>query len=64
MTDARSLGILVFEGFEELDAIGPYEVFQIAAEYGTDISTLLGRSRRLTPSMTAGRWMPTSVESG
>jgi transcriptional regulator GlxA family with amidase domain len=35
MTDAR-LAILAFEGFEELDAIGPYEVFETAAEYGAD----------------------------
>jgi len=27
MTDAR-LGILAFEGFAELDAVGPYEVFE------------------------------------
>jgi len=36
MTDAASLGILAFEGFEELDAIGPYEVFQNARTAGAD----------------------------
>jgi len=36
MGDTRSLGILVFEGFEELDAIGPYEVFQNARTAGAD----------------------------
>ncbi|WP_135366282.1 DJ-1/PfpI family protein [Halosimplex halophilum] len=34
MTD--SLGILAFEGFEELDAVGPYEVFQQARAAGAD----------------------------
>ncbi|WP_436923114.1 DJ-1/PfpI family protein [Halosimplex amylolyticum] len=36
MSDAASLGILAFEGFEELDAIGPYEVFQNARTAGAD----------------------------
>ena len=36
MTDTRSLGIAAFEGFEELDAIGPYEVFRKAATFGAD----------------------------
>jgi len=29
--------ILLYDGFDELDAIGPYEVFDYAAEYGADI---------------------------
>ncbi|WP_049930218.1 DJ-1/PfpI family protein [Halosimplex carlsbadense] len=36
MTDTDSLAILVFDGFEELDAIGPYEVFQGARAAGAD----------------------------
>jgi len=36
MTDRRSLGILAFEEVEELDAVGPYEVFQKATKYGAD----------------------------
>jgi len=32
--------ILLFEGFDELDAIAPYEVFQLAGQY-TDIDTQL-----------------------
>ncbi|QPV61666.1 DJ-1/PfpI family protein [Halosimplex litoreum] len=36
MTDTDSLAILAFEGFEELDAIGPYEVFQGARSAGAD----------------------------
>ncbi|MFC7141705.1 DJ-1/PfpI family protein [Halosimplex aquaticum] len=36
MSDPASLGILAFEGFEELDAIGPYEVFQNARTAGAD----------------------------
>ncbi len=33
--------ILVFEGFDELDAVGPYEVFQLAGRYGCDMSAEL-----------------------
>ena len=33
--------ILLFDGFDELDAIGPYEVFQSAARYGADSSASL-----------------------
>jgi len=32
--------IILFEGFDELDAIAPYEVFQLAGQY-TDINTKL-----------------------
>ena len=35
MTDR--IGILAFEGFEELDAVGPYEVFGNAAKRGADL---------------------------
>jgi transcriptional regulator GlxA family with amidase domain len=44
-----TIDILCFDGFEELDAIGPYEAFQIAAGRGAplDVSrvTLDGRDR-------------------
>lgn len=33
--------ILLYPGFDELDAIGPYEVFQNAAEAGAEIRTAL-----------------------
>ncbi|WP_123536373.1 DJ-1/PfpI family protein [Halosimplex salinum] len=36
MSDSASLGILAFEGFEELDAVGPYEVFQNARAAGAN----------------------------
>jgi transcriptional regulator GlxA family with amidase domain len=36
MTETNRLGILAFEGFEELDAVGPYEVFGNAAARGAD----------------------------
>jgi transcriptional regulator GlxA family with amidase domain len=36
MTDTKCVGVLLFEGFEELDAIGPYEVFGNAAGHGAD----------------------------
>ncbi|MCL7418261.1 MAG: DJ-1/PfpI family protein [Halalkalicoccus sp.] len=33
--------ILLYEGFDELDAIGPYEVFRTAAEAGGDLAASL-----------------------
>lgn len=36
MTATASLAVLAFEGFEELDAIGPWEVFQNARSAGAD----------------------------
>ena len=33
--------IVLFEGFDELDAIGPYEVFENAAQAGADLETSL-----------------------
>jgi transcriptional regulator GlxA family with amidase domain len=33
--------ILLFDGFDELDAIGPWEVLQVAAAAGADLSTRL-----------------------
>ncbi|WP_178915938.1 DJ-1/PfpI family protein [Natronomonas gomsonensis] len=33
--------LLLFEGFDELDAVGPYEVFQLAGRYGCDMSAEL-----------------------
>jgi transcriptional regulator GlxA family with amidase domain len=35
------IGIVVFDGFDELDAIGPYEVLRNAAVGGADVETLL-----------------------
>lgn len=35
------VAILLFEGFDELDAIGPYEVFESAADRGATIETEL-----------------------
>jgi transcriptional regulator GlxA family with amidase domain len=31
--------ILLFEGFDELDAVAPYEVFETADDFGADIDT-------------------------
>lgn len=36
-----NVAILLFEGFDELDAIGPYEVFQQAGERGADLEARL-----------------------
>jgi len=33
--------ILIYDGFDEMDAIGPYEVFQQAAEAGADLNASL-----------------------
>ncbi|MGQ5517817.1 DJ-1/PfpI family protein [Halococcus saccharolyticus] len=44
MTSANpieSAAIVLYEGFDELDAIGPYEVFQNAAEAGADLDVAL-----------------------
>ncbi len=35
------IGIILFDGFDELDAIGPYEVFRHAAKLGGDIDVEL-----------------------
>lgn len=36
MTDETRVGVLAFEGVEELDAVGPYDVFGAAAQRGAD----------------------------
>lgn len=36
-----NIEILLYEGFDELDAIGPYEVFRTAAEAGGDLSATM-----------------------
>ncbi|WP_049929192.1 DJ-1/PfpI family protein [Halopiger goleimassiliensis] len=36
-----TVDIVLFEGFDELDAIGPYEVFENAAQAGADLETRL-----------------------
>jgi transcriptional regulator GlxA family with amidase domain len=38
---ATTIEILCFDGFEELDAIGPYEVLQVAASRGLDLDVSL-----------------------
>ncbi|MEI8081219.1 MAG: DJ-1/PfpI family protein [Actinomycetes bacterium] len=35
------IGIIIFDGFDELDAIGPLEVFRMAASLGADIQAEL-----------------------
>ncbi|MDL0143418.1 DJ-1/PfpI family protein [Halobacterium salinarum] len=40
------VAVLLFEGFDELDAIGPYEVFRTAAELGGDLDVSM---RTLVP---------------
>lgn len=43
------IDVLLYDGFDELDAIGPYEVFDYAGQYGADVdvayATLEGRER-------------------
>ena len=43
------IAILVYDGFDELDAIGPYEVFENAADAGADCSASL---RTIDPAET------------
>lgn len=35
------VAILLYEGFDELDAVGPYEVFETAADFGADCGVRL-----------------------
>lgn len=37
----QDVAILLYEGFDELDAVGPYEVFQSAKALGADLSVRL-----------------------
>jgi len=41
------VAILLYEGFDELDAVAPYEVFRTAAAFGADVDATL---RTLVPS--------------
>src|SRR6056297_2765680 len=45
--------MLLFSGFDELDAIGPYEVFATAAAFGADVDVSLvthSESKQVTAS--------------
>jgi transcriptional regulator GlxA family with amidase domain len=58
--------IVMFDGFEELDALAPFEVFASARRLGADIDPLLvttGEARMMvarhgTPVEVAGAWSP------
>lgn len=39
--DSESIAIVLFDGFDELDAIGPYEVLSLAAGQGANLSVEL-----------------------
>ncbi|MFB6071785.1 MAG: DJ-1/PfpI family protein [Halobacterium sp.] len=41
------VAILLYEGFDELDAVAPYEVFRTAGEFGADVDASL---RTLVPA--------------
>jgi transcriptional regulator GlxA family with amidase domain len=41
------VSVLLFEGFDELDAVAPYEVFRTAGEFGADLDATM---RTLVPS--------------
>jgi transcriptional regulator GlxA family with amidase domain len=41
MKSTITIGILIFEEAEELDFVGPYEVFGMAAEFGQSCQTIL-----------------------
>lgn len=51
--DIADVDVVVFDGFDELDAIGPYEVFANAADAGADLDVdlvTLGRTKSATAS--------------
>jgi transcriptional regulator GlxA family with amidase domain len=37
-TNVERVAIVLYDGFDELDAIGPYEVFETAADFGADLA--------------------------
>lgn len=41
MKSTARVEIVVFDGIEELDALGPYEVFSVARQAGADIEVRL-----------------------
>jgi transcriptional regulator GlxA family with amidase domain len=41
MRSTARVGIVVFDGVEELDALGPYEVFSVARQAGADLEVRL-----------------------
>ncbi|ELZ42112.1 ThiJ/PfpI domain protein [Halorubrum californiense DSM 19288] len=43
-----NVDILIYDGFDELDGIGPYEVFDYALRYATDDEDRAGRVRYVT----------------
>ena len=43
----KTIGILIFEDVEELDFVGPLEVFGMAARHGADCRTLLMATERI-----------------
>lgn len=52
-TDTLSIQIVVFDGFDELDAIGPYEVLETAEDAGAKVDVelvTLGGTRSVTAS--------------
>jgi len=54
------IAIVVYEGFDELDAVGPYEVFSNAAERGCDLDVSL-RTLDPTDSVTASHGLRVEV---
>jgi transcriptional regulator GlxA family with amidase domain len=55
------IAILLFEGFDELDAIGPFEVFENAGNAGADCTTTL-RSLDETAAVTASHGLTVEVD--
>lgn len=57
MSGVDTVGVAVFEGFEELDAVGPYDVFQTAGRAGAPVEARLlsvGDEARLTAAKGLG----------
>ena len=53
------VGIVVFDGFDELDAVGPYAVLRAASQHGAAIEARLVTVRR--PSEASAIWLPPSL---
>lgn len=49
----EQIEIVLFEGFEELDALGPYAIFATAADFGADLSVKLCTLNSMSPVRTS-----------
>jgi len=55
------IAVVVYDGFDELDAVGPYEVLSAAADAGCDLTVSL-RTLEQTDEVTAGHGLRIGVD--